>query len=396
MDSFKLKEKLAARREQHLYRERMTLESAQQPEVIIDGKPYIAFCSNDYLGLANHPQVKQAFIDAVQQYGVGAGSAHLVIGHHALHDKLENALAEFLGVPNVLLFSTGYMANLGVVNGLMDKKGYVFEDKLNHASLLDAGMSSGAKFSRYFHNDLQDLERKINKADPNADKMIITDGVFSMDGDCANLTALAAVAKKQNAMLMVDDAHGFGVLGESGRGLVNHSGLTYQDVPIQMGTLGKGFGTFGAFVAGNETIIDSLVQWARTYVYTTALPPAVAGATLESLKIIQQEQWRRDHLTMLIEHFKVSVKAMGLTLMPSDTPIQPIVVGSATSAMQLAQKLKDEGIIVTAIRPPTVPEGTARLRITFSASHTKAHVEKLLIALEKHVIAPVQLKPGLV
>ncbi len=379
-----LQDDLNDRRQQHLYRSRLVVDSPQGPEIILAGNPYLNFCSNDYLGLANHPELISAFQKAAQQFGVGSGASHLVNGHSQYHHQLEEALAEFTGRPRALLFSTGYMANLGVVNALLGKSDGVFEDRLNHASLLDAGILSGARFHRYRHRDSDDLEARLAR-DNKGKRLIVTDGVFSMDGDFAPLDRLAQVARQQQAWLMVDDAHGLGCIGDTGRGSTEVFKLTNADVPVLVGTLGKGFGTAGAFVAGSETLIETLIQKARTYIYTTAMPPAVAAATLVSLKLVQKESWRREHLKQLVSKFRQGAEQMGIKLMDSQTPIQPILTGSAEEALRISDGLKQRGILVTAIRPPTVPRGTARLRVTFSAAHSELQVERLLQALEQVV-----------
>lgn len=379
-----LSTELAQRKEQALYRQRRTLETAQQPVVRVDGREYLAFCSNDYLGLANHPEVIKAFQQAADQYGVGGGASHLVNGHSRAHHDLELALAEFTGRPRVLLFSTGYMANIGAVNALLDKQDAVFQDRLNHASLLDAGLLSGARFQRYLHNDAESLDTRLTKSDARR-KLVVTDGVFSMDGDIADLPKLANVCEKHSAWLMVDDAHGFGCLGEQGGGCAEHFGLDSQNVQVLIGTLGKGFGTAGAFVAGSEALIETLIQHARTYIYTTSMPPAVAAATLKSLALLQSENWRREKLNALIAQFRKGCEQLGLQLMDSDTPIQPILIGESDKAVAMSQALEKQGIFISAIRPPTVPQGGARLRVTFSAAHTEAQVEQLLSGLAEVV-----------
>lgn len=376
---FDLAARLAQRQAEDLYRRRPLLESPQGPEVVIDGQPMLAFCSNDYLGLANHPEVIAALRAGAERWGVGGGASHLVNGHCAPHHELELALAEFTGRPRALLFSTGYMANLGTVTALVGKGDSVLEDRLNHASLLDAGLLSGARFSRYLHNDAASLASRLEKAEGNT--LVVTDGVFSMDGDLADLPSLCATARQQNAWVMVDDAHGFGPLGAMGGGIVEHFGLSMEDVPVLVGTLGKAFGTAGAFVAGSEELIETLIQFARPYIYTTSQPPAVACATLKSLELLRAESWRRDHLNALIARFRTGATAIGLRLMDSPTPIQPILIGGSAQAMALSAELRQRGILVGAIRPPTVPAGTARLRVTLSASHTEAQVDRLLVAL---------------
>lgn len=377
--SFDLTARLAQRRADDLYRQRPLLESPQGPDVVIDGRPMLAFCSNDYLGLASHPDVIAALRAGAERWGVGGGASHLVNGHCGPHHELELALAEFTGRPRALLFSTGYMANLGTVTALVGKGDSVLEDRLNHASLLDAGLLSGARFSRYLHNDAASLAARLDKAEGST--LVVTDGVFSMDGDLADLPALCATARAKGAWVMVDDAHGFGPLGANGGGIVEHFGLGMDDVPVLVGTLGKAFGTAGAFVAGSEELIETLIQFARPYIYTTSQPPAVACATLKSLELLRSEGWRREHLSALIARFRAGAEAIGLRLMESPTPIQPILIGGSRQAMALSAELRERGILVGAIRPPTVPAGTARLRVTLCALHSEAQVDRLLVAL---------------
>jgi len=373
---------LEKRRQQGLYRSRRIHEGPQAPVMSIDGRTVLSFCSNDYLGLANHPEVVRAFQSAANEYGVGAGAAHLVNGHSRVHHELEDALAEFTGRERALLFSTGYMANLGVASSLHGRGDAVLEDRLNHASLIDAGLLSGARLQRYIHADVTSLESKLG-IDTGRECLVMTDGVFSMDGDIAPLPELAALASKHEAWFMVDDAHGIGVLGERGRGSLEHFGLTQADVPILMGTLGKGLGTAGAFVAGSEDLVEYLIQSARTYIYTTAMPAAIAAATLASLRLVDSEGWRREKLQTLITRFRTGIEQLGLELMPSSTPIQPLVVGDAGQAVAMSEALLKCDILVTAIRPPTVPQGTARLRFTFSAEHTEDQVDQLLYGLSQ-------------
>jgi 8-amino-7-oxononanoate synthase len=371
---------LADRRQRHLYRHRRLLETAQGPEVRVDSKAYTAFCSNDYLGLARHPQVTAALQQAANKYGVGSGASHLVNGHSREHHALEEELAAFCGRDRALLFSTGYMANLGTVTALAGRGDAVFEDRLNHASLLDAGLLSGARFQRFQHNDVSDLERRLARTESQR-KLIVVDGVFSMDGDCAPLPELAQVAERQNAWLMVDDAHGFGCLGQQGAGSAEHFGLGQDQLPILMATLGKALGTFGAFVAGSETLIETLIQQARSYIYTTAMPPAVAAASRVSLRLLAEESWRREALQQRIQQLRRGAESLGLDLMPSETAIQPLLVGDEERTLKLADQLAERGFLVIAIRPPTVPVGSARLRITLSAEHTEQQVTQLLDAL---------------
>jgi 8-amino-7-oxononanoate synthase len=371
---------LVERRAAHLYRSRKLLQSPQAPQIIVDGKNYLAFCSNDYLGLANHPDVIAALKKSAEKFGVGSGASHLVAGHSSEHHALEEELAAFTGRERALLFSTGYMANMGAITALVGQGDAVFEDRLNHASLLDAGLLSGARFQRFLHNDLDNLQNRLDKTDAQR-KLIVVDGVFSMDGDCAPLPELVALAQKYNAWLMVDDAHGFGCLGKTGAGSAEHFGLTQEQLPILMGTLGKAAGSFGAFIAGSEALVETLIQFARPYIYTTAMPPAVAAATRASLRLIHTEYWRREHLGKLIAHFRTGAQALNLQLMDSFSPIQPIVIGDQARALLISQKLAERGILIIAIRPPTVPVGSSRLRITFSAQHSIAQVDQLLTAL---------------
>jgi len=369
---------------QGLYRSRRVIASPQGADLEVDGRHVVNFCSNDYLGLANHPDVVGAFKAGADRYGVGSGSAHLVCGHSAAHHALEEELAAFTGRDRALLFSTGYMANVGVISALLGRSDAVFEDRLNHASLLDGGLMSGARFKRYAHADVADLETKLENAAGN--KLIVTDGVFSMDGDFAPMDELAVAAKNHNAWLMVDDAHGLGVIGEHGGGIIEYFGLSQDDVPVLMGTLGKGFGTFGAFVAGSEALIETLIQKARTYIYTTAMPAAVAEATRASLKIAIAENWRRDKVKNLSERFSLGARQLGLQVMPSSSAIQPILIGDSHSAVDISNALLEAGFLVSAIRPPTVAQGSARLRVTFSALHQEQHVDRLLDALAKIIV----------
>ncbi|MFZ5757287.1 MAG: 8-amino-7-oxononanoate synthase [Pseudomonadota bacterium] len=372
---------LAARRDAGLYRTRQIQQAPCGATARIDGRTLLNFCSNDYLGLAAHPEVAAAFRRGVDRHGCGSGASHLVAGHTQAHHALEEALAAFTGRPRALLFSTGYMANLGTIAALCSDKDAVFEDRLNHASLLDAGLLAGARFQRYLHGDVESLQARLdlNKA---RRRLVVTDGVFSMDGDIAPLSALARLCRDRQAWLMVDDAHGIGVCGPEGRGSVAAAGLGTEDVPVLVGTLGKALGTAGAFVAGSENLIEYLVQFARPYIYTTAMPAAVAEATLASLALAQREEWRRERLRAHIARFRAGALQLGYTLLPSETPIQPVLSGDARRAVDFSNALRDHGVLVSAIRPPTVPEGSARLRFTFSAAHEDAQVDALLAVLD--------------
>lgn len=370
---------LDARREAGLNRTRRLVRGPQQPSLVADDTSLLAFCSNDYLGLASHPEVCTALTAAVADVGVGGAASHLICGHHDYHHQLEQRLADLTGRTAALFFSTGYMANLGVISALVGRGDTVFSDRLNHASIIDGCLLSRARIQRYPHNDMAGLADRL--AATSGHKLVVTDGVFSMDGDMAPLRELAALCREHDALLLVDDAHGLGVLGERGAGSLEHLGLSEQEVPLLIGTLGKAVGTSGAFVAGPQLLIDYLVQKARTYIYTTAMPPAVAKATCAALDLVEQGQARRRHLAHLIRRFREESQALGYQLMPSATPIQPIMVGDNWTALELSRQLEDRGLLVTAIRPPTVPEGQARLRVTLSAAHTDADLDRLLTAL---------------
>ncbi len=365
-----------------LRRQRRVLDGPQGVRVRLDGRDYLSFSSNDYLGLANHPGIVSAAQLAAARFGVGAGAAHLLTGHHRLHHDLERELAAFVGLPAALLFSTGYMASLGVIPALLDRHGEVFEDRLNHASLVDAAVLSRAKLTRYPHLDLDWLDRKLAESTAKT-KLIATDTVFSMDGDLAPLPALLALAEKHGAWLYADDAHGFGVLGERGQGALAHFSLSSSLRLIYLATLGKAAGVAGAFVAGAEDLIEWLVNRARTYIYTTAQPPMLAAATAASLELIAGETWRRERLCELVARLKAGVAGLPWPLMVSDSPIQPLLVGGNEDALRLADGLRERGILIPAIRPPTVPQGEARLRISLSAAHVPEDVDALLAALEE-------------
>ena len=377
-----LQDNLNKRSQQSLYRSRACINSSCGAQLAVEGRSLHNFCSNDYLGLASHPDIARAFKQGIDHYGVGSGASHLISGHCKAHQLLEDQLAEFTNRPRALLFSSGYAANLGVINALVGRTDLVLEDHLNHASLLDGGLLSGAKFRRFKHCDRHDLQDKLAKLD-GARKLVVTDGVFSMDGDRAPLEDLADISANHNAWLMVDDAHGFGVLGANGGGLVEHLNLSLDQVPILMGTLGKAFGTYGAFVAGSEALIETLIQFARSYIYTTALPPAVAVASSASLQLLQSQQWRRDKLNQLISRFRSGVSQIGLKLMESETAIQPILIEDNQQVLAIGEQLRNFGFMVGTIRPPTVPVGQARIRITLSAGHSEQQVDALVDALDQ-------------
>ena len=363
-----------------LLRRLRTVEHADGPWLESGGRRLLSFAGNDYLGLAQHPLVIAALKRTADDEGVGSTAAHLICGHRAEHAALEEALAEWTGRERALLFSTGYMANLGVMQALLRPGDICVQDRLNHACLLDGAALAGAELKRYPHGDAEGAARQLaSRAGTSA--LLATDGVFSMDGDLAPLRALAQLCEREDATLMVDDAHGLGVLGENGAGSLSALDLGPREVPVLMATLGKALGCQGAFVAGPAGLIEGLMQSARTYVYTTAMPPAVAAAALAAVEVARSESWRREKLAALIRRFRDGASELGLPLMRSDTAIQPLLLGEADAAMATAQALEAQGFLVGAIRPPTVPAGKARLRITLSAAHEEEHVDRLLDAL---------------
>ena len=363
-----------------LYRRRKILQSPQGREIILNGQRLVNFSSNDYLGLAADHRVKQAFIEAANTWGVGSGSAHLVNGHSQAHHALEEELADFIGAPRALLFSTGYMANLGIAQSLCDKHDNLIEDKLNHASLLDAARLSGARLSRYLHCDYSSLSRQLQNAS-GSEILVSSDSVFSMDGDEADISALRQQCQQHKAWLQLDDAHGFGVLGKHGRGSLSQQQITADDSTIYMATLGKALGTAGAFVAASDDLIEYLIQTARSYIYTTAMPAAIAQASRISLRLLVTENWRQQTLLNNINHFKTLASQAGLKMLDSSTAIQPVIIGDSQMALQISQHLFENGFHVAAIRPPTVPRNTARLRITLSVYHTEQDIEQLITAI---------------
>jgi 8-amino-7-oxononanoate synthase len=369
---------------QHLRRRRATVEAYPEPgshtTVIVDGQRLLDFSSNDYLGLAAHPPLAAAMAACALRCGAGSGASHLISGHGREHAALEEELADFTGRPRALLFSTGYMANLGVLTALAGRGESVLLDRLSHASLIDAGLLSGARFRRYPHCDAAAARRLLSEATPQT-TVLATDGVFSMDGDIAPLAALSDAARAHDAWLVVDDAHGIGVLGANGRGALELAGLGCDEVPVLVGTLGKAFGSFGAFVAGPEDLIELLIQRARSYIYTTALPQPIAAATRAALRIAREETWRRERVSALTARFRAVARQAGVPLTDSVTPIQPIPLGSAPAALATQQALREAGFWVVAIRSPTVPAGAERLRITLTAGHQESQVESLAAAL---------------
>jgi 8-amino-7-oxononanoate synthase len=382
----------AERARQDLLRRLRRVDAVDGVRIQIDGKQLVNFASNDYLGLAQHPALQEALIRAARQWGVGATAAHLLGGHREEHEELEDKLAAWMRRKCALLFSTGYMANLGAIQALLGdgdpgsrpRQALCVEDKFNHACLIDGARLAGATLKRYVHADVESAARQLESNSGSA-ALLATDGVFSMDGDVAPLVELVALCKKQQATLMVDDAHGLGVLGHEGAGSLVEAGLSQDDAPVLMATLGKALGVGGAFVAGSKVLIDGLVQFARTHVYTTAMPPALAAATSAAVDIARFEDRRRAQLARLVAHFRHGASERGIELFDSRTPIQPVLIGASRAALIAAQRLESEGYFVPAIRPPTVTQGKARLRVTFSALHEEADVEKLLNALARAI-----------
>jgi 8-amino-7-oxononanoate synthase len=362
-----------------LMRRRFAREGAQGPRIIVEGREYLAFCSNDYLGLANHPRIVEAAVEAALRFGVGEGASHLLSGHSEAHARLESALAEFVQMPRALLFSSGYQANIGAVTALAGD--VIFSDALNHASLIDGIRLSRAQAQvvRYPHADVDFLSSALAASNAKS-KLIVTDGVFSMDGDVAPIAPLLDLCERYDALLVLDDAHGFGVLGPEGRGSPAHFGLRSPRL-VYVGTLGKAAGVSGAFVAGVPEVVETVLQRARTYIYTTASPALLAAAVEASLELIRKEEWRRERLRKLVDSLKQSLPETGLKA--SDTPIQPLILGTNARALEASAALRERGILVPAIRPPTVPEGTARLRVSLSAAHSEQDVSRLATAFRE-------------
>jgi 8-amino-7-oxononanoate synthase len=348
----------------------------------VEGRSLVNFCGNDYLGLSQHFAVTNAFQDAASREGTGGLASHLVCGHHAQHEALERELADWLGSPRALLFGSGFLANIAAVQGLLEEEDVCVQDRLNHASLIDAARLAGCRLRRYPHADPEGAIRQLRNV-PDGMAMLATDGVFSMDGDIAPLRDLALVARAQKAVLYVDDAHGVGVIGPDGRGTVAAARLSVQEVPLQLATFGKALGSYGAALHGDADLIGHLAETARSHLYTTALPPAQAAATRAAIKLARSDHWRREKLAELTAHFRERAGKLGLELLHSGTPIQPVMCGDDRRALAMAQALEQQGYWVAAIRPPTVPEGRARLRVTFSALHTREQVDGLIEALAR-------------
>ena len=376
-----LKLSLDQRKVDGLLRQRRLLDSPQAEHIVANNEHFLSFCSNYYLGLANHPDLIATMQSAAQASGVGSGASNLITGHHRYHDNLEKQLAKFVQMPAALLFSTGYMANIGVISALMGRNDAVFADKLNHACLNDGAFLSRATFHRFPHNDVVALEALL-KTSTAKHKLIAADAVFSMDGDMAPLPEYLSLCEKYDAYLYVDDAHGFGVLGEHGQGTLNHFNLKSPRI-IMMATLGKAAGVAGAFVAGEQVVIEYLIQKANSYVYSTPAPPALSATLSTSVNLIEQGDHLRSHLRTLIAYLKDNLNSKKWQLMPSDTAVQPLVVGGNHEALALSEYLQSCGVLVPAIRPPTVPVGTSRLRISLSAAHSIEDIQKLIKVLHQ-------------
>ena len=378
-----LETNLDALRSHQLFRTRRIVESPQDREIVVDGRTLLNFSSNDYLGLAADPRIAEAFQEGIRTWGTGSGASHLISGHTAAHHALEEELAAFVERPRALLYGSGYAANVGVINALLSVGDQVFEDRLNHASLLDGGWISRADFHWFEHRDIQQLQCLVaERANLPCRRLIVSDGVFSMDGDQCHLDELIALAQRSDSWLQIDDAHGLGVYGEHGKGTVDPARYSTQDVPVLIGTLGKSFGTAGAFVAGEEALIETLIQKSRNYIFTTAMPAALAFATSRSLEIVKYESWRRDRLKSLVRRFQEGVRTLNLPVPESSSPIQPLVLGDTHTTLSVSRSLEDQGCFVVPIRPPTVPVDTSRLRITFTAAHSEEDVDRLLNALD--------------
>lgn len=372
--SLTFEQALNLHKQKDLFRERKVLQSLAGMQRRYNDKIFCSFSSNDYLGLSKHPAVIKSFKQAADDHGVGSGSSHFLGAYNRCHQELELALAEFLNFPKVLIFSTGYMANLGILGSLLQRRAAVFADKLSHASLIDGAKLNTVIFKRYPHNNLVNLEKHLMKS-TSRQKFIMTDGVFSMDGDIALLPSLIEIAQKFSSTLLVDDAHGIGILGKNGRGICE---LFRCKPDILSGGFGKAFGCFGGFVASNEVIIENLIQFARPYMYTTAMPPALAKAAYTSLLLLQTESWRREKLRSLIIYFKRMTQQLELPILPSQTPIQPILIKNTAQTIALSAYLLQNGFLVNAIRPPTVPENSSRLRISLCALHSENEIDRLL------------------
>ena len=372
-------EELAALEEQGLRRRLRGVTGSQGRKIVLDGREVLNFCSNNYLGLADDSRLREAAVECIKEEGIGSGASRLICGNMAAHRELEETIARFKGAESCLTFSTGYMANVGIISSIFGRDDMIFCDRLNHASIIDGIILSQAKFKRYPHNDMEALEEMLRAATGFRRRGIITDSVFSMDGDIAPLDKIMELARKYDCLVMIDEAHALGVMGKNGKGLAEHFGVE-DKIDIQMGTLSKAAGSFGAYCCGSKELIDLLVNKARSFVYTTALPPAVAAASKKAIEIIRDEPALRQELWTNTDYFHKAILAIGFNTLSSVTPIVPIVIGESTVAVEFSKRLLEQGIFVSAIRPPTVPQNTARLRLTVMATHTR---EDLGYTLEK-------------
>lgn len=378
-----IEQQLAQRKQQHLYRKAVNVAGKQSREICINNNYYLNFSSNDYLGLASEAKLVKAWQRGAELFGIGSGGSYLVTGFNQIHSDITKQLCGWLGVEDIALFSSGYSANQAIIKLLMNKNDLLIQDKLNHASLIEAGSQANSKMVRFKHNDLNHLRQILDNHHDIANKLLITEGVFSMDGDCSPVQQLLQIAKANRSWLMVDDAHGIGVLGEQGKGSLVAQQLNNADIDIYMATFGKALGVSGAFVAGSKQLIEYINNFSKPYIYTTGLPPAMIYCIGQAAKIAQNEQWRRDKLLELINQFKALAKQNEIPLMPSNTAIQPVLIGDADTAMQVSAELKLAGIWTTAIRPPTVPKNAARLRVTLTTNHQAEDIVKLVTALRK-------------
>ena len=378
-----LDEQLHSLRKHRLFRTRRVIQSPQGREVLVDGKTLLNFSSNDYLGLASDTRIASALQEGARRWGTGSGASHLISGHTVAHHRLEEELADFVGRPSALLFGSGYAANVGTINALLSEGDCVYEDRLNHASLLDGGWISRANFHWYNHCDAQHLRALLDWDSSSKNRrLVVSDGVFSMDGDSCPLTDLISLTKATGSWLMIDDAHGMGVVGKDGVGTVDSQEVSTSQVPVLVGTLGKAFGTSGAFVAGEENLIELLIQRSRNYIFTTAMPAALAFATSVSLAIVREEGWRRAHISALVQRFHSGLQELQLPWFNSMSAIQPVILKDTVKTLAVAKHLEDQGCFVVPIRPPTVPEGTSRLRVTITAAHRMADVDRLIDSLQ--------------
>jgi len=379
-----LLEELDQRKAQGLFRQRRVVNSAQGAMIEIENELYLNFSSNDYLGFANNTELKNCMIEAIKQYGIGAASSQLLVGHLTPHKKLEEKLSGFLKRDAALLFPTGYQANLAVASTLIDSNTVIFQDKLNHASLIDAAMLSKGKLVRYRHNDTGHLKKLLEKHKQN-NLLVMTDGVFSMDGDYAALKEITTLCKTYNALLIVDDAHGLGVLGKTGAGLLEELALDQKQVPILIGTFGKSFGASGAFISGSNLHIEAFIQKAKTYIYTTALLPSIASTMISAIDLVINAEPLRNNIQGLVAHYKNKIKKMDLNMDVAPSHIQPFIIGEASKALSMSKSLYEKKVLVSAIRPPTVPKDTSRLRISITATHTKDQLDRLISSIEEAI-----------